>query len=92
MIVFLEFSPRFGDMKKEILGHANEIKSCEKRGLALAAEGGLMAEAEIEEKGQKLVKDYAELVAKLEAKEGQLGSRKDLQGRLGNGGCLRHVQ
>ena len=41
---------RFADMKKEILGHKNEIASCGKRGLALAEEGGLMAEADIEDK------------------------------------------
>merc|ERR1719431_426040 len=53
---------RFADMKKEILGHADEIKSCEKRGLALASEGGLMAEAEIEEKVEKLKQEYDELI------------------------------
>ena len=67
-------------MKKEILGHADEIKLCEKRGLALASEGGLMAEAEIEEKVEKLKQEYDELIVKLIAKENQLGSRKDLQG------------
>ena len=72
-------------MKKEILGHADEIKSCEKRGLAFASEGGLMAEAEIEEKVEKLAKEYEELVAQLTAKEAQLGSRKDLQGMLEGG-------
>ena len=71
---------RFADLKKEILGHKDEIKACEKRGLSLASEGGLMAEAEIEEKVEKLAKDYEELIVKLEAKEGQLFSKKDLQG------------
>merc|ERR1719334_807225 len=71
---------RFADMKKEILGHKNEIASCGKRGLALAEEGGLMAEADIEDKVEKLEQDYKDLLAKLEAKEGQLGNRRDLQG------------
>ena len=41
-----------------------------------------MADAEIEDKVEKLTKEYEELVAKLAAKEGQLFSKKDLQGAL----------
>ena len=67
-------------MKKEILAHGDEIGSCSDRGLALAKQGGLMADAEIEDKVEKLKQDYADLIAKLLSKEGQLGSRKDLQG------------